>query len=343
MAFTVQTKSVLNNEYVNLWIERTLLEHVVQLTVFDQFAMMGTLPGGEGSLIVRYLKQGAGGFSNVVTLTEGTPISTSRGLTLANIDVTLLQYGEVVVVSDILLKTQTIDTLKFATITLGEDCALQADFLQVNELGTNQVTVGNIRYAQQITSFANLTAATKAGGSAQINDFLDCFTRLENTRAPRIDGAYVAIIAPAVRRDILKDQTFLTPAQYGDSKRIFKGEIGEFYGVRFVITTNPYLEAVGTQFVYNAAGTIITSVVTGKQGWGFVKLAAMDPNLSSSNVNSATPTNVNPSRPKIYMVTAPDHLDPLGQQVIIGYKFFAAAKSLDFTWYCTLRSQTQFA
>ena len=348
MAFTVQTGAggVLNNAYVSVWIDKTLLEHVIQLTVFDQFAMMATLPEKGATYTARFIRQGAGGFTNVQTLTEGTPISVSAGLVLNKTEITLVEYGEVVVLSDLLLKTAPIDTLKVATQRLGEDCALQADQLQSLVIGAFNVA-GQTRYAQQLANFAALVAATNAGGSAQINDFLDCFTKLENLRAPRIDGAYVAVVAPPIRRDVLKDQTFLTPAQYADAKRIFKGEIGEFYGVRFVITTNPYLEATGTQFTYNAAGTIYTSVVTGKQGWGFVDMTGLSPNMQSSNVNSPTPVSTNPARPKLYHVSGADHLDPLEQQVILGYKFFAAASILDAgtgtPFLCTVRSKTQFS
>lgn len=349
MAFTVQTGAggVLNNAYVSVWIDRTLMEHVIQLTVFDQFAMMAQLPEKGATYTARFLRQGAGAFTNVQSLTEGVPIAVSTGLTLGNTDIPLLEYGEVVVLSDLLLKTAPVDTLKVATQKLGEDCALKADQIQ-SQVIANLNIAGNTRFAQQLANEAALVAATNAGGSAQINDFLDAFTQLENIRAPRIDGAYVSIIAPAVRRDVLKDQTFLTPAQYGDSKRIFKGEIGEFYGVRFVLMTNPFRETA-TLGTYVAGGVIFVSVVTGQQGWGFVDMAGLSPNCDSSSTASAAAamaSNTNPARPKIYNVTGPDHADPLAQQVILGYKFFAAAAVLDAAgspFVCTVRSKTQFA
>lgn len=335
MAFTPQltTSGGITPEF-QLWIDRSLLEHAIQLTVMDQFCMNGTLPGGMGATQARYLKQGQGDATQVQTLTEGTPIAVSRALTLTGVTVQLVQYGEVIVVSDVLLKTQLVDTMKFATQTLGEDCALKMDSLQRDEVAINNVTAGNIRYAQQITTFALLGSGTAAGGSLIINDILDAMTRLENTRAPRIQGSFISIICPQQRRDLFKDQTYLTPAQYGDPSRIFKGEIGEFFNCRFVLSTNPFIEAIGTQFTYAAGGAIFTAIVTGMQAWGFIKLAAMDPGLSSSETK--------PAIPKIIIVNTPDHADALGQQTIVGWKAFNAAKLLDPTWCVTIRSRTQF-
>lgn len=149
------------------------------------------------------------------------------------------------------------------------------------------------------------------------------------------------MIPPEVRRDLLKDSVFTGPAQYADAKRIFKGEIGEYYGVRFVVMTNPFREANSVQNTYAAAGPIYSSFVTGLQAYGFVKLSAMNPNIKKG-IGPTTASTVNPANPTIIIARGPDKLDPLAQLATLGWKSFNAPKLIDGNWICNLRSKTQY-
>ena len=62
------------------------------------------------------------------------------------------------------------------------------------------------------------------------------------------------VVGPQVARDILNDPKVVLAGQYGTSKALITGEIGRWYGVRVVRTTNPFIEnGLGSEGTYVAA------------------------------------------------------------------------------------------
>jgi N4-gp56 family major capsid protein len=62
-------------------------------------------------------------------------------------------------------------------------------------------------------------------------------TWLKKNKAPKINGSYVALIHPSVVHD-LRGKEWEEYQKYSNPAPIFKGEIGELHGVRFVESTN---------------------------------------------------------------------------------------------------------
>ena len=62
-------------------------------------------------------------------------------------------------------------------------------------------------------------------------------TWLKKNKAPKIEGSYVAIIHPSVAFDLRNSEEWKEYHKYNDVAPIFKGEIGELHGVRFVEST----------------------------------------------------------------------------------------------------------
>ena len=83
------------------------------------------------------------------------------------------------------------------------------------------------------SSRSNLTAADKL----TIADIKKAVRWLRRNNAETINGDYVAIVHPDVVYDLMKDSEWVDANQYAGSGRIFEGEIGKMYGVRFVENT----------------------------------------------------------------------------------------------------------
>lgn len=304
-----------------------LLKHAIQELRLNQFANQADLPKKIGSKAITFFRRNAADATGVQTLGEGTAISTFREVTYTPVAVTLTQYGEAARISDILTWTELFDALKDAVALMGEDCALHADGITRDVIIAGITASGYKRYAQATANWSGLAGAAAADGKATAVDFLDAATQLTLARAPKIGGSYVAIIPPQVGRDLQNDGDWIEAHKYQNARDIFKGELGELHGVRFVLATNPWREATnGAEGTYAAAGGIFASIITGQGAYGTPKLSGDSP-----------------FSPKIIVAKGADKSDPLDQIHTAGWKSFWGSAVLNSTWGVVLRSLTAFS
>ena len=128
----VTTVAALSNQYQK-YFSKVLLETAVAETIMDQWAQTGDLPKNMGAKTISFFRRkkavlnSSGLVSNVVALTEGTPISQFSGYTMDRIDVTLEQMGEATKITDIAGWTELFDAMVQSSKSMGEDCALNND------------------------------------------------------------------------------------------------------------------------------------------------------------------------------------------------------------------------
>jgi N4-gp56 family major capsid protein len=320
----------LSGQY-QVYFSKQMLKHAVQLLVMDQFASKSSFPRNAGATQIRFFRADAGSRSNVQSLSEGIPISTFRDTTLTPVTATMAQYGEAVKISDILTYTDLFDTLNQGIQSMGEDAALHADFIVTSAVAPN-VNASNKHYSGGAANFNALNALTAAQGAMAIVDLLWCLTRLKIARAPYAKGGvYVAVVPPQLSFDIMQDAKFVDSSKYGSTKGLFNGEIGMWYGIRIVESTQPWTEAgtngtEGTFGTGGTGGTIYTSLVIGGQSYGV-------PILSGQS----------PFDPKIIINDKPDKSDPLNQFITAGWKAYYASLLLNDTWVVANRSKTTYA
>ena len=75
-------------------------------------------------------------------------------------------------------------------------------------------------------------------------------TFLKKCKAPKIDGYYVAIIHPSVAYDLRAAKQWEEYHKFTNVAPIYKGEIGELHGVRFIESTNAKIWKDGATCVY---------------------------------------------------------------------------------------------
>lgn len=119
------------------------------------------------------------------------------------------------------------------------------------------------RHARQTTS-ANATVAYAVcamGKSAGTTNYVGKHQRLFGANVARIrpimgangcpawdDGTYVGITHELAAYDMFSDSSatgFVSVARYNDARSIYRGEIGEFYGVRWLLSNASVLKLVG--------------------------------------------------------------------------------------------------
>ena len=167
-------------------------------------------------------------------LTEGVtpPGQTMEVLT---VEATLKQYGDYIKLTDVVSLTAIDNELVEATNLCGAQGGQTMDTVVRDILHTGT----NVFYAPkvvdgvetEITDRADLTEECQL--TCDVVDQVVAFLRAQNA-PPMEDGYYVGIIHPYAAYDLMKDPNWRKPKEYRDTQDLYKGEIGEYGGVRFV-------------------------------------------------------------------------------------------------------------
>jgi N4-gp56 family major capsid protein len=317
------------------YFSKKLLPHAVQLLVIAQFGQKVPFPKEQGAVTIRFTRGDVAAAANVLAGAENTATTTFRDYTYTFIDATLVQYEIAAKISDVLSWTNLFDTLKNMTGVMGEDVALHADSKIRDAIVAGVTGAGNRRYVGATQTFVGLSGLTggvpNATGAITINDLLDAMTRLTITRAPYLNGEYVAVAGPQVCRDILADPKVVLAGQYGTSKGLLTGEVGRWYGVRVVKTSNPFIETGGgTEGTYtpapSAANAIYRTFVMGTDGFGIPQMGGLSP-----------------FNPQIMICDKPDKSDPTNRFITAGMKTYWVAVVLNDQWIVSVSSKSAYA
>lgn len=267
--------------------DTALLENAREQMVFTQFGKKQPMRGNK----VEWRKFKT--FAKALTpLTEGV-IPTGQTFGMTKIEGETTQHGDYVAVSDRLELESYDDVIFGATEEMGATEGETYDTLTRNIL----VAGNSVAYGGGKTSRANLTAA-----DILTPDLVNqAATWLKKNKAPKIDGSYVALIHPSVAYDLRNSAEWKEYHKYNDVAPIFKGEIGELHGVRFVESTACKIWKDGEVAVY-------ATLFLGKDAFGIL----------------------DPEGEGMEMIIKPKGQigGPLEQFSTIGYKFCHGAKIL---------------
>jgi N4-gp56 family major capsid protein len=335
MALLTTGSSGITGQYQK-YFSKKLLPHAVQLLVLAQFGQKVPFPREQGAVTIRFTRGDVASAANVLAGAEGVPTTTFRDYTYTFVDATLVEYEEAAKISDVLSWTNLFDTLKNMTGVMGEDVALHADGKIRDTIVAGVTGAGNKRYVSTdvAQTYAGMDALNQSTGVLTITDLLDAMTRLTITRAPMLNGEYVAVAGAQVVRDILNDPKVVLTGQYGTSKSIMTGEVGRWYGVRVVKHTNPFIEgdsSVGTgEGVYNAgaaaADTIYRTFVLGTDAFGIPQMGGLSP-----------------FNPSIMICDKPDKSDPTNRFITAGMKMYWTSVVLNANWIVSISSKSGYS
>jgi len=109
------------------------------------------------------------------------------------------------------------------------------------------------------------TAATRSIAAVDVKNIVDQMK--SPFLVPMYDGEnYLAVISVKFGRRLKDDPDWEDAAKYGDPDRLFSGEIGRYYGVRFVEESNVLANALGTttfeaEAVFLGSDAVIEGIV----------------------------------------------------------------------------------
>lgn len=230
-------------------LNRHILKRAESKLVHDQFGQKVQVPKGKTKTIswdrLSPLPKA------VKPLTEGvTPKGSSINIT--RITAQPVQYGNYISYTDsfdFFKHDPSPEVLKMNEL-LGRNAAETLDDITKDVLAAGT----NVLYAGGVSSRAELE------GGLTVTDIRKAVNQLKRNKAvPFDDGYYVAIVHPDVTFDIQSDENWKKPHEYVDTKNIYKGEIGELYGVRFVETPDAKVFR-GTDLAENRSELTVQSI-----------------------------------------------------------------------------------
>lgn len=206
--------------------DMTLIDEAGPYLVHDQFGQKRPIPRNGGKTI-EFRKYTP--FEKATTpLTEGVTPS-GKKLEVTAITAEVNQYGDYVILSDILDLTAIDNNVVEATKLCGRQAGLTLDTITRNKLLAGTV----VHFPNGKTSRTALAKNDKI----TVKDVKKIVASLKAANAPKINGSYVAIIHPYVAHDLMSDEEWIDAHKYATPENIYEGEIGKVAGVRFVETS----------------------------------------------------------------------------------------------------------
>ena len=268
--------------------DTTLLENARESMIFTQFGQKQPMKGNK----IEWRKFNT--FAKALTpLTEGV-IPTGQTFGMTKIEGETTQHGDFTAVSDRLELESYDDVIFGATEEMG-----------AAEGATYDTLTRNILVAGNSVAYAGGSSGRDSLDNTQlltVDDVNKAQTWLKKNKAPKINGSYVALIHPSVAYDLRSSQAWEDYHRYNDVAPIFKGEIGELHGVRFIESNECKIwKNAKDQCVY-------ATLFLGKDAFG-----VLDPEGEGMEMIIKTKEQIG---------------GPLNQFGTIGYKFCHGAKIL---------------
>ena len=271
-----------------VFYDRTLLKRLVGSLHFAKYGQKRNISKNNGTEIdMRRFNSLA---APTTPLTEGvTP--DGKEFTVTNVRATVRQYGDYVVVSDVLDMAGLDPVVTEMAEVLGEQAAETIDNVIKEEIfnGTTVQYAGGAAGRDTVTGVLTGDEVMKA-----------VRTLRANKAKPMADGYYIGFIDPHCAYDLMKDPLWQDVSKYSNKENIEKGEIGKLHGVKFIDNTNEFV-----------AGNVHGTLIIGQDAYGVVDIEGS-------------------KKPRIIIKNAKDggSADPLEQRNTIGWKVMFTAKRL---------------
>lgn len=235
----VTTQSSMSHT-MKTFYDTTLLENARENMVFTQFGEKQPMKGKK----IEWRKFNT--FAKAMTPLQEGVVPPGKTFGMSKIEGEISQHGDFTAISDRLELESYDDVIFGATEEMGAAEGETYDALTRNILVAGNSVLYCPNGDEEVTERSGIVKACILTPDVVHR----AATWLKKNKAPKIDGSYVAIIHPSVAYDLTSTDEWKDVHKYSDAKTIFKGEIGELRGVRFVESTNAKIWRDGNVAVY---------------------------------------------------------------------------------------------
>ncbi len=258
----------------------------------------------------------------------------ARTIRFEDVTLSLLQWGEVVVITDKVNDLAEDPVLKEATEEAGENAGRTLE----------RITWGVVRGGTSVF-YANGTARSQVNSPISLNKQRAVIRYLKAMKAKKhtkvlsgspnigtkpIEAAYIGVGHTDCESDIRNMTGFIPVAAYGTRQPICEYEIGSVEDVRYVLSPDlPSFPNAGNSTINGMVSTggsntdVYPLIYLGQDAYGLTPLKSAKTAEGKSNM-AIVPTVINPD--------TRDKSDPLGQRGYVGWKTWFNAVRLNETW-----------
>jgi N4-gp56 family major capsid protein len=236
------------------YYDRNFILRQRDILVWDQFAQKKKVPANQGKDL--YFTRYSPLARATTPLTEGSN-PTDVSLSAANVTASLVEYGNYTKIGKLLALSAIDPKIKESVSIMAQNAAETIDRLTREAVfAAATVTYANGRGSLAAVTITDVLTST---------DVRKVVRNLKKGLALRFaDGFYAGIAGPDTTYDLMGDTVWTNAKTYSDVKELYKGEIGELHGSRFVETTDQKSEASTT--------TVYSNFIFGQQSYGMVDL-----------------------------------------------------------------------
>jgi N4-gp56 family major capsid protein len=245
---------------------------------------------------------------STTTLTEGTA-PTDDALTISSEYFTAAQYGATVAVSDLANLDSPHDLISIAAERVAYKAVRSMDTLVRDNIHANVLTSAVFGATASATLTQNAANSAVAAAGVLTGSFVkQMVARLKGANVPQFaDGTYRCIIHPAQEYDLVSDTSvngWIEANKYVNQTPLLTGEIGQFAGVRFIVSSDAKVYATAGA----SAGNVYNALFLGPDAY----------TIGDSQTLQS-----------YFVAPGGDHSDPLAQRAIVGYKMRFGSLLLD--------------
>lgn len=237
---------------VGVWYQTNLLDVAMPALVANQFGMKAQIPEGR-SKTVRW-----GRYEELdeatTPLTEGVEPD-GQVMQVTRMDATCEQYGDLVLMTDVLMLTLEDDIAQQANIRLGQQMARTFDTLTFDVLAATASIYScasgqNTKTPTEISQ-EDLDAMVQLLMDANGEFFSDIYGGVNKIGTAPLDEAYMAIGHTKLYRDLKECSSWVPVAQYPNPAIKNNGERGYTDHCRWHLTTQAPVDTSGVDDIYS--------------------------------------------------------------------------------------------
>jgi len=308
-----------------------MLDHARPVTVLSQLGASKPIPRNKAET-VKFRRRIP--FTAATTPLQEGVTPTARTIRFEDVSVSLLQFGEVVVITDKVNDVSEDPVLKEATEEAGENAGrtLEQVIYGVVKGGTS-VYYANGAARNQVNTAISLNkqrAVVRYLKAQKAKKFTKILAPSVNIGTKPIEAAYIAVGHTDLEADIRNMAGFVPVAAYGTRQPICEYEIGSVEDVRYILSPDlPSLPNAGNATINSMVSTSGTAtdvypiLFFGVEAFGCTPLKSSK-GADGKNNMAISPSVINPD--------TRDKSDPLGQRGYVGWKTYFNAVRLNETW-----------
>lgn len=318
-----------------------MLDHARPVNILAAFGQSKPIPRNKAET-VKFRRRIP--FTAATTPLQEGVTPTARNIRFEDVTVSLLQWGEVVVITDKVNDLSEDPVLKEATEEAGENAGRTFEQVIWGVVkGGTSVFYSNGASRSSVNTPISLTkqrAIVRYLKAMKAKKFTKILAPSVNIGTRPVEAAYIAIGHTDLESDIRGMSGFKAVAEYGTRQPISEYEVGSVEDVRYILSPDlPSLADSGSNTLngmVSSGGTytdVYPVIYLGMEAYGLTPLKGAKGPDGKNNM-AIVPTVINPD--------TRDKSDPLGQRGYVGWKAWFNAVRLNETWMARLEcSATQ--